>query len=85
MNKFTVTLVLAFFVTVSCFAQQEAQYTQFMENKMILNPAYAGAREAPSMMLLTRNQWIGFEGAPTSQLVSFTRNCPPLNKSAIFS
>ena len=71
MNKFTVTLLFAFFIAVSCFGQQEAQYTQFMENKMMLNPAYAGAREAPSIMLLTRNQWIGFDGAPTSQLISF--------------
>ena len=71
MNKFTLTLIFAFFVTISCFAQQEAQYTQFMENKMILNPAYAGAREAPSAMIFYRNQWIGFDGAPQSYLASF--------------
>ena len=70
MNKITVTLALVLFVAISCFGQQEAQYTQFMENKLMLNPAYAGARGATSVMVLNRNQWIGFEGAPNSQLIS---------------
>ncbi len=52
-------------------AQQENQYTQFMYTKMMFNPAFAGAREVSSVTALYRQQWIGFEGAPVSQLVSF--------------
>ena len=52
-------------------AQQEAHFTQFMYNKMLINPAYAGARGVPSVTAIYRSQWIGFEGAPQSALASF--------------
>ncbi|MBK8555083.1 MAG: type IX secretion system membrane protein PorP/SprF [Lewinellaceae bacterium] len=52
-------------------AQQEHQFTQFMYNKLLINPAYAGARGVPSITGLYRSQWVGFEGAPTSALLSF--------------
>ena len=70
MNRIIFTLVLSFFLGVG-FAQQEAQYTQFMHNKLVINPAYAGARDVPSLMALYRNQWTGFKGAPKSILFSF--------------
>jgi type IX secretion system PorP/SprF family membrane protein len=52
-------------------AQQEHHYTQFMYNKLLLNPAYAGARGVPAITAIYRNQWLGFEGSPQSALVSF--------------
>jgi type IX secretion system PorP/SprF family membrane protein len=52
-------------------AQQDHQYTQFMYNKLMINPGYAGARGVPSISGIYRNQWLGFEGAPVSQIVSF--------------
>jgi type IX secretion system PorP/SprF family membrane protein len=52
-------------------AQQEAQFTQFMYNKLLINPAYAGARGVPSLTAIYRSQWLGFEGAPQSALASF--------------
>ena len=58
-------------------AQQEAQFTQFMYNQLYLNPGYAGARNATSLLAIYRNQWLGFEGAPETKLVSF--NTPLLN------
>jgi type IX secretion system PorP/SprF family membrane protein len=68
-------LLLGFF---QVNAQQEQQYTQFMHNKLMLNPAYAGARGVPFITGIYRNQWLGFEGAPKSALVSF--NTPFLSK-----
>ncbi len=53
------------------FGQQQHHYTQFMFNKLPFNPAYAGARRVPSVTAIYRNQWMGFEGAPQSFLVSF--------------
>lgn len=52
-------------------AQQEHHYTQFMYNKLLINPAYAGARGVPSLTGIYRNQWVGFDGAPKSALISF--------------
>ena len=58
-------------MTAGAYAQQEAQFTQFMYNQLYFNPAYAGARGMPSFTLIYRNQWTGFKGAPTSKLLSF--------------
>ena len=52
-------------------AQQEAQFTQFMFNKLSFNPAYAGSAEYASLSALHRSQWVGLEGAPTSQVLNF--------------
>jgi type IX secretion system PorP/SprF family membrane protein len=62
----------SFFLLSACLtAQQDHQYTQFMYNKLMLNPGYAGARGVPTVSGILRSQWVGFEGAPKSQIVSF--------------
>lgn len=61
-------------------AQQESMYSQYMFNTLALNPAYAGSRDVLSMTALYRRQWIGIEGAPTTQ--TFTADMP-LNKERI--
>lgn len=75
-------LVFTFFITmaacVALNAQQESHFTQFMYNKLYLNPGYAGARGVPSLTAIYRNQWVGFDGAPQSLLASF--NGPFLSK-----
>jgi len=48
------------------WAQQDAQYTQYMYNTMSVNPAYAGSRGQLSMSALYRAQWVGLDGAPTT-------------------
>ncbi|TYC10619.1 type IX secretion system membrane protein PorP/SprF [Bizionia gelidisalsuginis] len=48
-------------------AQQDAQFTQYMYNTMSVNPAYAGQRETLSALLLHRSQWVGLDGAPSTQ------------------
>lgn len=53
-----------------CHAQQQAMFTQYMFNQMPLNPAYTGIHDGVSASALYRQQWIGFEGAPNTQLVS---------------
>ncbi len=55
-------------------AQQDPQYTQYMYNTQIINPAYAGSREALSFGLLGRIQWVNFEGSPKTG--TFTINSP---------
>ena len=51
-------------------AQQDAQYTQYMYNTMSVNPAYAGSRGQLSVAALYRSQWVGLDGAPTSQTLN---------------
>ena len=58
-------------LSANIVAQQEQQYTQFMFNKLAFNPGYAGSKGVPSFSALYRNQWIGLEGAPETQVFSF--------------
>ena len=66
-----IILIPLLFVFIGGYAQQEAQYTQFMYNKLSLNPAYAGSSETSCFSCIHRSQWVGFEGAPSSQVVNF--------------
>ncbi|WP_339656999.1 type IX secretion system membrane protein PorP/SprF [uncultured Maribacter sp.] len=49
------------------YGQQDAQYTQYMYNTVSVNPGYAGSRGHISIAALHRSQWIGLDGAPTTQ------------------
>lgn len=46
------------------FGQQDPQYTQYMYNQNVLNPAYAGSKGVLSIGMLGRTQWVGVDGAP---------------------
>jgi type IX secretion system PorP/SprF family membrane protein len=48
------------------FAQQDPQFTQFMFNKLIYNPGYAGTSGAMCGVAQFRQQWVNFDGAPTT-------------------
>jgi len=63
-------LLLFFFLGMAVSAQQDAQYTQYMYNPTTINPAYAGNRGVFSVVGLHRSQWVGLEGAPSSQSLS---------------
>jgi type IX secretion system PorP/SprF family membrane protein len=61
------------FALFSCsvgIAQQLPQFTQYMYNTISINPAYAGSREALSIVGLHRSQWVGFKGGPITQTLS---------------
>lgn len=70
-----VTIVTLFFLNAfDSKAQQEPLYTQYMFNTVSVNPAYAGTRNAMNMILLSRMQWVGLEGAPRTY--NFTMHTP---------
>ena len=52
------------------YAQQDAQYTQYMYNTVSVNPGYAGSRGHMSIAGLYRAQWVGLEGAPVTQTLN---------------
>lgn len=76
----TKRLLLFIFISTTFLlsGQQQQMYTQFMYNKMGLNPAYAGNETYLSATLLYRDQWNGFPGAPKAQVL--TVNLPRLGK-----
>ncbi len=56
---------------LSASAQQEPQYSQYMYNPSVINPAYAGSLGYGSLFSLYRTQWIGLEGAPKTLNLSY--------------
>ena len=68
------------FTGVVSYAQQDAQFTQYMYNTININPAYAGSRGALSIFGLHRTQWVGLDGAPETNAFSVHT---PINNSKI--
>ena len=71
------SIIVAFVVLTglnSMYAQQDAQYTQYTLNTMVINPAFAGSANVLSIAALHRSQWIGLDGAPETQ--TFSVNSP---------
>ena len=51
--------------SIQGYAQQDPQFTQYMYNMSVINPAYATAEEGIlNLGGLYRSQWVGMEGAP---------------------
>ena len=72
--KTILTIICAFILQSICYSQQDSQYTQYMYNTTLVNPAYAGSRETITAFLLHRNQWVGLDGAPVTN--NFSINSP---------
>jgi type IX secretion system PorP/SprF family membrane protein len=66
MKKIYFIAILTISVFAKVRAQQDPQYTQYMYNMSVINPAYAGSKEAISGGLLYRQQWVNIDGAPTT-------------------
>ncbi|MCK8480282.1 type IX secretion system membrane protein PorP/SprF [Psychroserpens algicola] len=62
MKKIYIIIVLL--IATQVYGQQDPQYTQYMYNMNVINPAYAGSKENLSFGLLYRSQWAGLDGAP---------------------
>ncbi len=67
-------IIICCTVKLISFGQQQQMYTQFMYNKLALNPAFSGNETYLSASLLYRDQWNGFPGAPKAQV--FNVNLP---------
>jgi type IX secretion system PorP/SprF family membrane protein len=60
-------------------AQQDPQYNLYQFNQMVINPAYAGSRDALAIIASTRRQWVGVDGAP--QTTCLSAHMPLVNKT----
>lgn len=79
MNKIIFTVIISFLFLLNTKAQQDEQMSIYMYNPLYYNPAYAGSKDAISMVAVGRFQWVNFEGAPNSQW--FSIHAPLLFKS----
>ncbi|QEC52665.1 type IX secretion system PorP/SprF family membrane protein [Anseongella ginsenosidimutans] len=65
MKRFLLAYVLLF-ITAGLKAQQQPQYTMYMANNFVLNPAVAGIENYTDVKLSYRAQWVGIEDAPVT-------------------
>lgn len=68
-----VTIILGTLAILSInfiYSQQDPQYTQYMYNMQIVNPAYAGSEGTLNIGLLHRTQWVGLDGAPKTTVAA---------------
>jgi len=64
------------------WGQQEALTTQYMYNKLVINPAFQSNESKGSVNIMARDQWLGFDGSLTSQVLSLA--LPVLSKNTQF-
>jgi type IX secretion system PorP/SprF family membrane protein len=52
------------------FAQQRPQYTQYILNNYIINPALSGIENYTDVKISNRDQWVGLNGAPQTMYLT---------------
>lgn len=52
-------------------SQQNPQFSQYLQNPFVINPALTGVEDYVDLNLAYRNQWTGFDGAPKTGTFSF--------------
>jgi type IX secretion system PorP/SprF family membrane protein len=69
--RFLYLTLLAVGISGVVNAQQDPMYTQQMDNLLIMNPGYAGTQGKTNFLVVARNQWVSFDGAPRTRTLSF--------------
>lgn len=70
MKKFIFSLAILLCIGFQAGAQQDPHFTQYFDNTLFVNPAYAGSRGMLNMTAIHREQWVGFDGHPRSTTFS---------------
>ena len=66
--KISILAILLLVIGVSeASAQQDPLYSQYVFNPLAVNAAYAGSEGHLTATALSRHQWVGFDGAPSTQ------------------
>ena len=68
MKKIILGFIL--FCNLATYAQQDPLFTQYLFNKLLVNPAYAGSKELFTIDMLNRTQWVNIDGAPETFTIS---------------
>jgi len=68
------SVVCVFALQIAVHAQSKFNMSQYMLHQAFINPAAIGNYEQVNGAVYNRSQWVGFDGAPTSQ--GFNLNVP---------
>ena len=71
MNRHLLALSAILWTTVAV-AQQDPQFTQFYQDRMSFNPAFAGAERLQYINAFYRDQWSGLDRDPNTALIQYS-------------
>ncbi|KAA3437818.1 PorP/SprF family type IX secretion system membrane protein [Rufibacter hautae] len=77
MKRYIGAFLVLLLLTAPAWGQQRPQFSQYMINSYLLNPAITGIEDYTEVKIGTRQQWVGLEGAPKTYHISAHT---PLNK-----
>ena len=69
--KKIIILLLISYSSISLFGQQLPQYSLYLFNNVILNPASLSQEKDNKIIFMLRDQWGSFDGAPFTQSISY--------------
>jgi len=81
MKKTTLILCTLMIVCCTLMAQQRPQYTQYVLNNYLLNPAVSGIENYTDFKAGFRSQWTGLDGAPVTSYLSVNA---PMGKNFLY-
>ena len=76
-----VLTAISFLLSFSAFGQYSSLQSQYMFNPIALNPAATGSEEVMSAIGSFRAQWVGVEGAPTTESITLHAPLKDMNSS----
>ncbi len=82
--KFLIVFFLLL-ITKSVFTQQIPQYSQYLRNQYMINPAAAGVYDFIDVTVGGRLQWVGFKDAPMSSYLSFTSPLKSIKNKSMYN
>jgi type IX secretion system PorP/SprF family membrane protein len=70
MKRLLLSVFLSVIVLHFAIAQQKPQYTQYVLNNLLINPAVTGIENYIDMKTGYRSQWTGLQGAPVTSYIT---------------
>jgi len=70
MKKHFILFSLTLSIGITAFGQQTVRFSNYLFNKMIINPAAAGSNDYIEILGSYKKQWVGFNGSPQTSFLS---------------
>lgn len=85
--KHILAISLLLLLSSKILSQQTPDYTQYLNNTQLFNPAYVGSKDYLSMIISSRLQWINIDGGPVTHNIAAHKNLKkwPLGLGASFT
>jgi type IX secretion system PorP/SprF family membrane protein len=79
MKKLKIAFLFLIIVTVDVSGQQDPTFSQYMFNTLAYNAGYSGINGMLCATALTRQQWVGFKGAPSTTVFNVSAPIAPFH------